>query len=95
MSATTISDELSRLLARRLFSLPPSERLVAANVVMDELRDVMAEVSATRRSAVRDMRIEGYTLSDIANIAGTTAQRIHQIESGYNRHEKAARKRPS
>jgi DNA-directed RNA polymerase specialized sigma24 family protein len=93
---TTTRDALNRGKGAplpRFFALPPEERLTAANALLDELRAVMTEVATSRREAVRDLRMTGYTLKEIADMVGTTPQRIHQIESGYNRKEKADRKR--
>jgi DNA-directed RNA polymerase specialized sigma24 family protein len=87
-----IRDELNRTLGR-FFSLSAQDRLVEANDILDQLRAVMSEVSDSRRMAVRELRGEGWSLREISEIIGTTPQRIHQIELGYNRKEKADRKR--
>ena len=76
----------------RFNRLAASERLVEANTLIEQLRDATAAIAESRRSAVREMRIDGYTLREIAEMIGTTTQRIHQIESGYNRREQKARK---
>jgi DNA-directed RNA polymerase specialized sigma24 family protein len=76
----------------RFNRLPASERLVEANTLIEQLREATATIAESRRAAVREMRIDGYTLREIAELIGTTTQRIHQIESGYNRHEQKARK---
>jgi DNA-directed RNA polymerase specialized sigma24 family protein len=93
MTTKTISEGAAPAMAR-FHSLSAAERLVAANSVLDELRNLMSAVADSRRVAVRELRTDGYSLKDIADMVGTTPQRIHQIESGYNRKEKAARKRP-
>lgn len=72
--------------------LAPSEQLIQANDYTDDLKQAVKEIANIRRAAVRTMRSDGYTLQEIAEIVGTTAQRIHQIESGYNRKEAKARK---
>jgi DNA-directed RNA polymerase specialized sigma24 family protein len=76
----------------RFNRLPASERLVEANTLIEQLREATATIAESRRAAVREMRVDGYTLREIAELIGTTTQRIHQIESGYNRHEQKARK---
>lgn len=76
----------------RFSSLSAEERLLEANKLLDELRAIMSEVADSRRMAVRELRTSGFSLKEIADMVGTSAQRIHQIESGYNRKEKAARK---
>lgn len=86
-----LRDALDRPLGR-FFALSPSERLVDANTLVDELKSIVSEISDDRRVAVRELRLTGYTFKEIAEIAGTTPQRIQQIETGYNRREKAARK---
>jgi DNA-directed RNA polymerase specialized sigma24 family protein len=86
-----IGDALDSTL-QRFQALPPSERLTTSNLLMEELKVVTSQLASSRRAAVREMRSEGYTLKEIAEIADTTIQRIHQIESGYNRHEQKARK---
>ena len=86
-----IGDALDSTL-QRFQALSPSERLTTSNLLMDELKAVTSQLASSRRAAVREMRSDGYTLKEIAEIADTTVQRIHQIESGYNRHEQKARK---
>lgn len=70
--------------------LSPEDRLAEAPDVVDALQDAVATVAASRRRAVRQMR-EHMTLQEIADLIGSTPQRVHQIEVGYNRHEKKAR----
>jgi DNA-directed RNA polymerase sigma subunit (sigma70/sigma32) len=89
----SIRESLDRPLGR-FFALPAEERITKATELITELQAVVSEISDSRRVAVRDMRAAGYTLREIAEIVGTTPQRIQQIETGYNRHEKKARKTP-
>lgn len=91
---TDIRSALNPVLVAGFFALPPEEQLVEATDIIDQLRAVMKEISDARRSAVRDLRITGYSLAEIGEMVGTTPQRIHQIETGYNRKEKADRKTP-
>ena len=72
--------------------LAPSEQLIQANDYTDDLKEAVKEIANIRRAAVRTMRSEGYALREIAEVVGTTTQRIHQIESGYNRKEAKLRK---
>ena len=76
----------------RFNRLPASERLTEANTLIEQLRDATAAIGESRRAAVRSLRSDGYTLKEIAEMIGTTTQRIHQLEAGYNRQEKRARK---
>lgn len=92
MTTIDIREALSRPLGR-LSALSSEEQLTVANDVMDQLRAITAEVSGIRRAAVRDLRMLGYSLAEIAEMTGTSLQRVHQIESGYNRKEQAARKK--
>ena len=72
--------------------LAPSEQLIQANAYIEDLKEAVKEIANIRRAAVRTMRSYGYTLKEIGEIAGVGEQRIHQIESGYNRKEAKARK---
>lgn len=87
-----IENALSPALAG-LFALPDLELLEQSIAAQDALRAAVAEVSAHRRMAVRNLRIGGWTLKEIAEVLGTTPQRVHQLESGYDRQEKRARAR--
>lgn len=89
---TGIKEALQKTL-EKYRRLAPSEQLIQANDYTDDLKQAVKEISNQRRAAVRAMRSEGYTLREISEIVGTTAQRIHQIESGYNRKEAKARKK--
>lgn len=73
-------------------ALSAEEQLKQGTDRQEDLKEVVAEIAGMRRAAVRDLRINGYTLQEIGDMLGTTAQRVHQIESGYSRHEAAARK---
>ena len=65
--------------------LPAVERLTEAEELIEELRVASARLGANRRSAVREMRADGYKLREIADILGVTTARIYQIEIGYGR----------
>lgn len=89
---TGIKEALQETL-KKYGRLAPSEQLIQANEYTDDLKQAVKEIANQRRAAVRAMRSEGYTLKEIAEVVGTTIQRIHQIESGYNRKEAKARKK--
>jgi DNA-directed RNA polymerase specialized sigma24 family protein len=78
----------------RLAGLDPFEAITTANDAHEALLAAHAEIAAIRRRAVRELRAQGYTLREIADAVGVKPQRIHQIESGYDRREKEARKQP-
>jgi len=78
----------------RLAGLDPFDLLARAIEVNEALLGAQADVASLRRKAVRELRSLGYTLNEIGTQLGTTAQRIHQIEAGYDRHEKLARTQP-
>lgn len=89
--ATGIKEALQKTL-EKYGRLAPSEQLIQANDYTNDLKQAVKEIANQRRAAVRTMRSDGYTLREIAEVVGTTTQRIHQIESGYNRKEAKARK---
>ena len=88
---TDINTALEEVHAR-FNRLPASERLCEANTLIEQLREASAAIAESRRAAVRSLRSDGYTLREIAEMIGTTTQRIHQLEAGYNRREQRARK---
>ena len=51
-----------------------------AQELSTQLQQVQAEIAAARRSAVRELRRDGWTLSAIASIAGITVSRVKQLE---------------
>ena len=91
---TYLGDSLIEPL-QRFSCLDAETQLIQANDYMEELKDAVKQIAGMRRGAVRTLRSDGYTLKEIAEMLGTTVQRIHQIESGYNRHEQKARKQAS
>lgn len=90
----SIPDDIRASLAAplgRLAGLDPFTILIVSNYANDALLEAQHEIAAMRRSAVRDLRAQGYTLKEIGEQIGVKPQRIHQIESGYDRREKRER----
>ena len=65
---------------RRLRRQPAVRRLEMAHELADQLRQIQAEIAAARRSAVRELRREGWTLATIADHANITVSRVKQLE---------------
>ena len=93
MTVQTATDTALAEIFAKLNNAPPAERVVTANELIEQLRKATADAAESRRAAVRDLRLSGYTLKEIGEIVGVGPQRIHQIESGYNRHEQRSRKK--
>ena len=94
--ARSIPAEIRASLAaplERLAGLDPFMLLAKSNDAIDALHDAQARIGAMRRRAVRQLRAEGYTLREIAEPLGVKPQRIHQLEIGYDRHEKKERRK--
>jgi len=72
----------------RLAKQPPPRRVVMAHDLYQQLLDIQGIVASHRRSAVREMRSQGHTLTDIANQVGLTPSRVKQIESGFGRRDR-------
>lgn len=92
----SIPDEIRGSLAAplgRLAGLDPFTLIAEANEANEALLEAQADIAALRRGAVRRLRQQGLTLQAIADQLGLKAQRIHQIETSYDRHEKRSRKR--
>jgi DNA-directed RNA polymerase specialized sigma24 family protein len=75
----------------RLGGLDSWDILHKSNDAIQALSDAQAQIGGMRRAAVRDLRGQGYTLQEIADQLGVKAQRIHQLEHGYDRAEKRER----
>lgn len=76
---------------RRLDCWEQAEQAEQLNAALLKAQKRVAQL---RRSAVRELRAEGYTLREIAERLGISPPRVMQIEQGYNRAEKRARKEP-
>lgn len=66
------------------------QAIIIAEEINRELLDAQAAVAAARRSAIRDLRTQGFTLREIGDAVGLSNQRIYQLETGYGRKEKKA-----
>jgi DNA-binding XRE family transcriptional regulator len=75
-----------------LASLDPLQRVEAGGVVYTELLEAQARVAGLRRAAIRELRADGWLQKEIAEALGMTAQRVAQLEQGYGRAERNARK---
>jgi DNA-directed RNA polymerase specialized sigma24 family protein len=76
----------------RLAGLEPFTLLTRSNDALKAMQDIESRIGALRRKAVRELRAQGYTLREIAEPLGVKPQRIHQLEIGYDRAEKKARR---
>jgi DNA-binding NarL/FixJ family response regulator len=77
----------------RLGGLDEFDLLLKSNDAIAALTEAQHEVGLMRRRAVRELRAQGYLLKEIAERLDVKPQRIHQIESGYDRAEKRDRAR--
>jgi DNA-directed RNA polymerase specialized sigma24 family protein len=94
--ARSIPAEIRASLAaplERLAGLDPFTLLAKSNAAGAALLDAQARIGQLRRRAVRQLRAEGYTLKEIGDVLGVKPQRIHQLETGYDRTEKRERKK--
>jgi DNA invertase Pin-like site-specific DNA recombinase len=66
----------------RLRRQPAVRRVAMAQGIYAQLTEVQAMVAAERRRAVRELREEGLTLSDIATRLGVSVSRVKQMEEG-------------
>ena len=48
--------------------------------LLTQLAEVQTAIATARRSAVRELRADSWTLADIAKSAGVTVSRVKQIE---------------
>jgi DNA-directed RNA polymerase specialized sigma24 family protein len=95
MPRKSIPAEIRACLAaplERLGGLDPFELMHAAPTANEALLDAQAAVATMRRKAVRQLRAEGWTLAAIGEQLGIKAQRVHQIETGYDRRERRYRR---
>lgn len=74
----TLEPELAALL-NDLAAIPPWERIYAGGRIIEQLKSSMPAVGDLRRAAVRELRDEGLTYGEIADVAGVTPARIHSI----------------
>ncbi len=67
-----------------------TQAIIIAEELNTALFEAQAAVAAARRSAIRDLRTQGFTLKEIGDQVGLSHQRIYQLETGYGRKEKKA-----
>lgn len=67
----------------------PVERITRGQELLDSLLTMQADAAEVRRTAVRQLRMEGWKLREIAEATGLSHQRVSQIEVGADRKEKA------
>lgn len=92
MSAIPTTADLTKAISpvlARVARLEPYERIKVSQEINDALLAAQASLAAHRRAAVRQLRSDGWTLREIAEELGMTVQRVHQIEIGMGRKEKA------
>ena len=64
------------------------DQIVLAAELNEVLIDAQSQVASIRRGAIRSLRADGYTLSEIAREVGMTPQRVHQLGIGHDRRDK-------
>lgn len=72
----TVRPELTRTLAK-LTAMRPHERAVAAGRIREELQAARVACTMVRREAVWDLRDEGCTWQQIADLLGMSKQKAH------------------
>jgi len=65
------------------------DQITIATQLNEVLLDAQSQVASIRRGAIRTLRADGYTLSEIAGQCGMTPQRVHQLEIGVDRRDKS------
>lgn len=94
MKRRSIPDDIRESLVeplKRLGGRDPIELLNLSNDCTAALLEASHEIASMRRAAVRQLRIDGFTLKEIGDQTNMTPPRVHQIESGYDRKEKKER----
>lgn len=66
----------------------PVDAILLAQQINEALLSAQGEVAMLRRSAVRQLRGEGWTLREIGEAVGLTTSRVAQLEAGMSRHDK-------
>jgi len=69
-------------------SYDPVEQINLGMDLNKQLLDAQGRVAEVRRMAVRQLRMEGWTLREIGEQTGLSTQRVSQIEAGADRREK-------
>jgi DNA-directed RNA polymerase sigma subunit (sigma70/sigma32) len=69
-------------------ALEPEVRAKTAHQLWPQVLNIQARVAALRRSGVRGLRAEGYSLSEVGAMLGMSTSRVKQIETGLERRPK-------
>ena len=89
--AADLDDKID-VVFRKFNRLAADEKFLGSPKLNDVLLDAQRKLSEMRRAAVRELRMQGYTLKEIGDLAGgMSPQRVAQIEVGYTRQERRAR----
>ena len=64
------------------------DQVTMAAQLIEVLLDAQSQVASIRRGAIRALRADGYTLTEIGGLCGMTPQRVHQLEIGVDRRDK-------
>lgn len=67
----------------KLKGADPLSQIALAQDLNDKLLAAQAQVAALRRSAVRELRAQGWTFKELADELGMSPQRVAQIETGW------------
>lgn len=84
MANPTITKATSEILVW-LNELPPMRKAKAATELTEECQALQIKLSDARRSAVRQLRADGWTLAEIGAQYGLSISRVKQIETGTNK----------
>lgn len=76
-----LTDDLEAAV-KRLRKLPPDEAFTVGSDMHEAIIEASREIGKARRTAVRQLRAEGFTLQAIGDMTGVTANRVYQIENG-------------
>lgn len=80
-TAPNVMSAMDHLLVR-LRKAPATRRVSMAQDIYQQLTDVQAAVAAERRRAVRELREQGLTLTEIAHTLKVSVSRVKQMEEG-------------
>lgn len=80
-------------LIERIKQMPALDQVQLCQELNTALLDGQAQIATVRRQAVRALRIEGFTLKEVAEATGMSLQRVHQLETGWSRPSKRTPKK--
>lgn len=83
-----LDDTFADLANQLELNFDPVDQVIEAHKLNQALLDGQGVFAETRRRAVRTLRMQGWTLKDIALATGMSHQRVSQIEAGADRKEK-------